>query len=533
MARRKHHEEHANHEAWAIPYADLMTLLLAFFVVMYAISSLNEGKYRIMADALTTAFGGAPRTINPVQVGNQQVQGGGWDSPSVIKAGTKIGPSAPAPSNDPTLLPAMASQMRMPVSIRNQEQLQRAERQLNGIADKLTATLAPLIERGMITVRRTELWIEVEINSDILFPTGSATLDVHARDTLSKLAEVLRDAPNGVRVEGHTDNIPIATSLFPSNWELSAGRAASVVHLFADQGLQPARLAMVGYGQFRPREDNASAEGRNRNRRVMVIILADTAQSIDPITDRLSADADAADAAKAPASGTPVTPIAPVQLPPLTRAFGVPLDPPPQGVLELFAAPPAELSTLAHHSDIPGLDYVCAQAALATLERRSANQPGLGLALQNALGRHQGQHDYILLDCAPTLGLLMINALAAADRLIIPTQAEPLALHGLDGMVRTGEMVERSRRRPLPMSILPTLFDRRTRAGNETVKLMQDKHGHRVWEDAIPVDTRICNAASLTVPPQSEDYPGRGLAAYRRALEWILADDAQQMERAA
>ncbi|PTT64024.1 ParA family protein, partial [Stenotrophomonas sp. HMWF003] len=96
----------------------------------------------------------------------------------------------------------------------------------------------------------------------------------------------------------------------------------------------------------------------------------------------------------------------------LTRAFGVPLDPPPQGVLELFGAPPAELSSLSRHSDIPGLDYVCAQAALATLERRSANQPGLGLALQNAFARHQGQHDYILLDCAPTLGLLMINALA-------------------------------------------------------------------------------------------------------------------------
>lgn len=217
----------------------------------------------------------------------------------------------------------------------------------------------------------------------------------------------------------------------------------------------------------------------------------------------------------------------------LTRAFNVPLDPPPAGVLELFGTPPAELGALAHHSDVPGLDYICAQAALATLERRSANQPGLGLALQNAMARHQGQHDYILLDCAPTLGLLMINALAAADRLIIPTQAEPLALHGLDGMVRTGEMVERSRRRPLPMSILPTLFDRRTRAGNETVKQMQDRHGHRVWEDAIPVDTRICNAASLTVPLTSDDYPGRGLLAYRRALDWIRADDAQQMERAA
>ena len=114
----------------------------------------------------------------------------------------------------------------------------------------------------------------------------------------------------------------------------------------------------------------------------------------------------------------------------LSRAFGVPVDPPPAGVLELFGAPPADLSSLCHASSIQGPDYVCAQSALATLERRSANQPGLGLALQNALARHQGQHDYILLDCAPTLGLLMINALAAADRLIIPTQAEPLALHG-------------------------------------------------------------------------------------------------------
>jgi chemotaxis protein MotB len=329
MARRKAHEEHANHEAWAIPYADLMTLLLAFFVVMYAISSLNEGKYRVMADALTTAFGGAPRTINPVQVGNQQVQGGGWDSPSVIKAGTRVGPSAPAPTNDPTLLPAMASQMRMPISVHDSDQLQRAERQLSSIADRLTASLAPLIERGMISVRRTELWIEVEINSDILFATGSASLDAQARQTLSTLAGVLRDTPNGVRVEGHTDDVPIATALFPSNWELSAARAASVVHLFADQGLAPARLAMVGYGQFRPRDENTSAEGRNRNRRVMVIILADTAQSVDPLGAQLTA---AADAAAQPAATEPapaLKPLAPVQLPPVPAGSRVGAAVPP------------------------------------------------------------------------------------------------------------------------------------------------------------------------------------------------------------
>jgi ATPases involved in chromosome partitioning len=217
----------------------------------------------------------------------------------------------------------------------------------------------------------------------------------------------------------------------------------------------------------------------------------------------------------------------------LTRAFGVPVDPPPRGVLDLFAESPAELGSLANPSAIPGLDFICAQAALATLERRSASQPGLGLALQHALTRHAGGHDYILLDCAPTLGLLMINALAAAHRLVIPTQAEPLALHGLAGMVRTAEMVERSRRRPLPVSILPTLFDRRTRVGNETLKKMQDLYGERVWEDAIPVDTRICNPSALTVAAVPGEYPGRGLSAYRRALEWILAEDALCLEQAA
>ena len=177
MARRRSHEEHANHEAWAIPYADLMTLLLAFFVVMYAISSLNEGKYRVMADALTTAFGGAPRTITQVQVGHQQLQGGGHDTPAVIRAPSMTGGAV----SDPTRLPSMASQMTRPVSLRDREQLQRAERQLGQIAEKLTRALAPLVDQGVITVRRTELWIEVEINSDILFATGSAALDAQAR----------------------------------------------------------------------------------------------------------------------------------------------------------------------------------------------------------------------------------------------------------------------------------------------------------------------------------------------------------------
>lgn len=270
MTRRKHHEDHSNHEAWAIPYADLLTLMLAFFVVMYAISSLNEGKYKVMAGALNAAFGGAAPAARPAPIGNPQSQGG--ERPTPIKSGPP----------DPTLLPSLAAQMRLPVTAADQGRLTRAQRQMDQVAQQLELTLKPLVDAKLITVNRNDLWIEVEINSDILFPTGSATLDRSARDTLARLAAVLREAPNGVRVEGYTDNQPIATAQFPSNWELSAARAASVVHLFADEGVAPRRLAMVGYGEFRPRADNASEAGRNANRRVVLIILADSGASLAP-----------------------------------------------------------------------------------------------------------------------------------------------------------------------------------------------------------------------------------------------------------
>ena len=298
--RRKHHEEHGNHEAWAIPYADLMTLLLAFFVVMYAISSLNEGKYKVVAQAFTTAFGGSSNAASPVQIGKTQTQGADYDRPSVIKAGAPMAyPNGPT---DTTLLPSIAAQMRMPLSLRNQAQLARAQRQMDAVAQQLSKTLSPLIDKKLITIRRNDLWIEVEINSDILFGTGSAALASTARATLSTLASVLRDAPNGVRVEGYTDNQPIATAQFPSNWELSAARAASVVHLFADDGIAPQRLAMVGYGEFRARADNSTEAGRNANRRVVLIILADSAGSLAPDPPS-QMHATAAGAPKLPKSG--------------------------------------------------------------------------------------------------------------------------------------------------------------------------------------------------------------------------------------
>lgn len=216
----------------------------------------------------------------------------------------------------------------------------------------------------------------------------------------------------------------------------------------------------------------------------------------------------------------------------LTRAFGVPGEPQPEGVVDLFAAPPATLAALLRRSPVEGLDFVCAQTALATLERRSASQPGLGLALSQALERHDGAHDHVLLDCPPTLGLLMVNALAAADRLVVPTQCEPLALHGLAGMCRTAAMVERSRQRPLPVAVLPTLYDRRTRAGRETLARLQEDYADRTWDQAVPVDTQLANADVLARQVFSGEPPGRAMGAYARALDWLL-DAGRPMERAA
>jgi chemotaxis protein MotB len=117
------------------------------------------------------------------------------------------------------------------------------------------------------------MWLEIEINTDILFPSGSGAFSTSAEPVLDKLAEVLKPFPNPIRVEGHTDDRPIHTGAFPSNWELSAARAASVVHQFTKQGIDPLRLEIVGFGEFHPRQPNASADGRNANRRVAVLVL--------------------------------------------------------------------------------------------------------------------------------------------------------------------------------------------------------------------------------------------------------------------
>lgn len=257
MARRRKHEEHTNHEAWAIPYGDLITLLLALFVCMYAVSSVNEGRFRVLADSLNQAFGGPPRSDQPIQIGDR------------ISKNQKDA----ALLNTPDLKGFHEQEQRQLQADAKQASARAAQQALQKMADQVRAAFHDLIDRDLVVVHPGEHWLEVQIRTDILFASGSAAIAGSARPVLDKLAAILQPFPNAVRIEGHTDNVPIATKAFPSNWELSAARAASVVHLFSENGVQDERMSVSGYAQYRPLADNDSAQGRNRNRRVVIVVM--------------------------------------------------------------------------------------------------------------------------------------------------------------------------------------------------------------------------------------------------------------------
>lgn len=237
----RRHQEQDNPDRWMISYADFMTLLFAFFVVMYAISSINEGKYRILTSSLTTAFNRPGSTVSAMKTEHQ------------------------------------LSEPREPVRDAPLEKLQELARNkvMSQISREVNTALKPLIDKGVVDVTRNALWVEINIKSNILFSSGEAILQQEAVPALARLAEVLKQFPNDIQVEGYTDNVPIRNSIYPSNWELSAARAANVVHLFMNQGVAPERMSAIGFGEYRPIAANDSEQGRTKNRRVSVFILAD------------------------------------------------------------------------------------------------------------------------------------------------------------------------------------------------------------------------------------------------------------------
>ncbi len=235
--RRRIPAEAVNHDRWLISYADFVTLLFAFFVVMYAISAVNENKYRVFSKSLENAF---------AEKKHQQEGGEGVQS-------------------DP-------DNAAYPV---NPDDAWVAEsRQLQQASEQLTRVLEGLISENLVTVKKNKYWIELQMNSELLFLSGSAELAKTSLPVLKKVAEVLEPLRNQINVEGHTDNLPIDTVKFPSNWELSSSRATSVVRELINNGIAPPRLSAIGYGEFHPVADNKIEEGRFKNRRVVLLIIS-------------------------------------------------------------------------------------------------------------------------------------------------------------------------------------------------------------------------------------------------------------------
>jgi chemotaxis protein MotB len=241
MARKKREEEHENHERWLVSYADFITLLFAFFVVMYALSTVNEGKYRVLSSSMINAFRNVP--VNTA--GEAQVI---VPVPPPLPQKQATAPKTPDPAK------------------------QKQRDKMRNVAKDILEVMAPLIEQGKVRVLETSRGVTIEINDSILFSPGQALLQPALIKAMRAVAVVLAAADFPITIEGHTDNVPINTLQFPSNWELSAVRATTVLRLFADAGVAAERLTAIGYADTRPVEPNLLVDGRARNRRVTILI---------------------------------------------------------------------------------------------------------------------------------------------------------------------------------------------------------------------------------------------------------------------
>lgn len=251
MARKKAHAPHINHERWMVSYADFVTLLFALFVLLFSMSSLDAKKYDILVKSLQQAFGVMPGSVsvlpNPVP--------GDPENPSVIP------PIIP--------MPQQFGQLKNKIESRLEK---------DGLKNAVNVNFE---DRGMV----------ISLKDTAFFDSGSDQLKKEAYPALVAIAQELETMPNRLRVEGHTDNIPINTARFPSNWELSAARASSMLRfLLIHTKIPAARFSIGGYGQYYPIASNATAEGRAKNRRVDIVILTPKAAEQEPLYNKTGAD---------------------------------------------------------------------------------------------------------------------------------------------------------------------------------------------------------------------------------------------------
>jgi len=219
----------------------------------------------------------------------------------------------------------------------------------------------------------------------------------------------------------------------------------------------------------------------------------------------------------------------------LTSWFGYDPDTLAHSVFDLFQHQgkvpdglPAQLIT---ETNCPGLALLPASTALATLERRMVGVEGMGLIVSRALTQLWDDFDYVILDNTPSLGVLMVNALAAAQHLVIPVQTEFLAIKGLERMLHTLQMIMRSQKNQLPFTIVPTMFDRRTQASVKSLNQLRKTYQDDLWKFAVPVDTKFRDASQAGVIPSKLDAQTHGVRAYRHLLEHLLERTGALKER--
>ena len=276
MDRRRRQEIHVNNERWLVSYADFITLLFAFFVVMYSISQVNQSKYRVLSESFIEAFNQPndshtnPNPINkinpsnaiiaPIELSKSGTADGQKDS-SIELVENAVKPDSISQSS--SVATNVATKDAAKVESNNE---------FAKISDLVNQKFAQLINDQMIKVSSNEYWVQIELNDSILFPSANAEPSPQAQAIFTDIAVILNHYSNPVQIEGFTDNIPISNSRYPTNWELSSARAAAIVKWLVDKGVAPERLSAVGYGEFQPVASNDDEAGRAQNRRVAVMI---------------------------------------------------------------------------------------------------------------------------------------------------------------------------------------------------------------------------------------------------------------------
>lgn len=254
MARKKKHPEHVNHERWLISYADFITLLFAFFTVLYAVSSADSDKLKKLVQSMRTAFGG-PAEAQPVSV--------------MPEAGK-------SPFTPESVSMGLGTPLGFNIAVTDEEIIKSVQLRIENF-------LVKSVSEGKVRVLVSDRGLVIRIAEAGLFKAGETDIDPKAYSLLDEVALSLVELPNYVRVEGHTDNVPVRSPAYPSNWELSTSRSSRIVRYFIDRHhFPPDRLGAAGFGEYRPAATNQSEYGRAANRRVEIVILRNKLAMTEP-----------------------------------------------------------------------------------------------------------------------------------------------------------------------------------------------------------------------------------------------------------